>query len=331
MELLKILEENRFVSGQLIAEKLSISRAAVHKQIGCLRAKGYKIVGHRNLGYCIVSKPDALTPDEIKALLPAQCVMGRKILCFDRIASTQLKAREAAENAEEGTVIIAEEQSAGFGRLGREWHSGKGGLWFSVILKPVCAPSSVAQIPLLIAIALCRTIENKSAQKALIKWPNDVYVDGKKVSGIITDMAADIDRVHWAVAGIGLNVNNEIPADLQGTAASLSMLCSAKQERAALLAALLIELDAVYTEFTKNGFSGFGGEFTDRSLLIGKAITVHSAGSTLKGTVKGFTAEGALLLATGSRIETILAGDVTIEKPAAEKTPAQPSLFGDTL
>ena len=333
MELLKILDENNFVSGQAIAEKLSISRAAVHKQISRLREKGYNIAGQKNMGYRIMSKPDALSADEIIPLLRSGYVIGSCITCYDKIPSTQLKAKEAADIATEGTVITAEEQTAGYGRLGRSWHSGRGGLWFSIILKPNCSPSNAPQIPLLIAIALCRSIEKLPSIKAKIKWPNDVFVEDKKVAGIITDISAEIDRLHWIVAGIGLNVNNDIPTELAATATSLKSAGWPKENRAKLLAVILCEFESIYKTFSSKGFAAFTQEFTERSILIGKAITVHSAGLAVRGVVKGFSHDGPMLLNTTTKDgNTYLPGDVTIEKPAAVSQAAkQPLLFGETL
>jgi BirA family biotin operon repressor/biotin-[acetyl-CoA-carboxylase] ligase len=261
---------------------------------------------------------DKICADEIIPLLPADCSIGRRIICLAKIPSTQLMAKDIAKSSLEGTVILSEEQTAGMGRFERTWHSASGGLWFSIIFKPRCIPSNISQIPLIFAIAICRVIEKDCAKKALIKWPNDVFVDGKKVAGIVADMSADVGRVNWVAVGIGLNVNNKLPAELD-SAASLSTLCNIHYNRATLLADIFIEIDAVYKKFINGGFAAFLQEFSNRSLLIGKTIAANSSGAIVRGTAKGFNTDGALLIDSQGKIETLLAADVTIDKDGSRQ------------
>ena len=157
MDILSLLSSQQAVSGEQIASRLGISRAAVHKRILKLRKQGYSIVGRKNYGYSLISRPDLLTPEEIRVHLKPSCAMGRNIYYFPLTESTQITAKELAScGASEGSVVIAEEQSAGYGRMQRKWASPKGGIWLSLILRPVLQPDAVVHITFIMSMALCR-------------------------------------------------------------------------------------------------------------------------------------------------------------------------------
>ncbi|GAJ11566.1 unnamed protein product, partial [marine sediment metagenome] len=226
-DMLKFLREKEYVSGEVLAQKLSISRVAIWKQIQKLKDMGYKITSDQNLGYCLVSRPDLLLPQEIQRGLSTKYI-GKEIYYFPELKSTNIMAKEKAlhraEGISEGTLIIAERQSAGKGRLGREWFSPAGGIWLSIILYPQLSPSYISRITLMTAVAVVKAIKVCTQIESQIKWPNDILINEKKVCGILTEMSAELDIINWVVVGIGINVNidyREFPEDIQENTISL--------------------------------------------------------------------------------------------------------------
>ncbi len=194
--ILKYLEKNKYISGEILAEKLGISRVAIWKQIKKLKDLHYGIISHQNLGYCLISRPDLLLPDEIQKGLDTD-YMGHKIYYYRELESSNITAREKArskrDEASEGTVIITEKQTGGKGRLGRKWFSPEGGIWLSIILYPHLSPAYIPRITLITAVAVVKAIKELTRIQGLIKWPNDILIHEKKVCGILTEMSAELD------------------------------------------------------------------------------------------------------------------------------------------
>ncbi|HUL61720.1 MAG TPA: biotin--[acetyl-CoA-carboxylase] ligase, partial [Methanocella sp.] len=180
-EVLAVLrEDGDYVSGEQIADRLGVSRAAVWKQVQALVREGYGIESHQHRGYRLVSVPDRLYAAEVRHGLQTRLV-GRCVVHCDTTTSTNTVARQLAEDdAEEGTVVIAERQTRGKGRLGRLWVTEPGGAWLSVVLKPGIDPAHAASITLLAAVSVTKAVR-KAGVEAAIKWPNDVLVNGKKI------------------------------------------------------------------------------------------------------------------------------------------------------
>ena len=219
--ILKFLREKEYISGEVLAQKLGISRVAVWKQIQRLKDMGYEIIADQNLGYCLISRPDLLIPQEVQIGLFTKYI-GKEIYHFPELKSTNIIAKEKAshraEGMDEGTLIIAERQSAGKGRLGREWFSPAGGIWLSIILFPQLSPSYISRITLITAVAVIKAIKIYTQIESQIKWPNDILINEKKVCGILTEMSAELDIINWVVVGIGINVNidhRKFPEDIQ--------------------------------------------------------------------------------------------------------------------
>lgn len=234
-----------YVSGEELSERLDVSRTAVWKNINALRSSGYEIESVTNRGYRLISRPDLLTKEEITAGL-STAFLAKEIYYQESVDSTNEEAkRQAMHGAPNGSLFIAEEQTGGKGRLGRIWRSPRGsGLWFSILLRPSSLPEQIASLTLLAGLAVCTAIRSKTGCTAMIKWPNDVVIGSKKVCGILTEMAAEIDRVDYVIMGIGINVNNEsFPEELQIKGTSLYLETGASVARAELLCEILKELE----------------------------------------------------------------------------------------
>jgi len=303
------------VSGEDIATELGISRAAIHKHVDALREQGYQIDARHAQGYVLTGVPDRLDASELGPRLRGA---WRTIDWHATIDSTQRRAHELARGgAPEGTMVIAESQTAGRGRLGRVWHSPPGvNLYLSLILRPPLAPAVVPQLALVAGLAVARAIEEQTGMAARLKWPNDVLVGDRKVCGILTEMDAEVERVHFVVVGIGVNVNaseEAFPPDLRDRATSLAITTGGPVDRAGLAAAVLAALEGDYARFLAAGFSPLRVEWEARSALSGRTVTVRAATGAMTGTVAGLDDDGALRLADAAGgIHRVLAGEVTL-------------------
>jgi BirA family biotin operon repressor/biotin-[acetyl-CoA-carboxylase] ligase len=304
------------ISGEELARRLGCSRAAVWKRMAALRRQGYRIEARRPAGYALAGVPDRLGPAELAPHLRGR---WRSIHWLAETDSTQRVARELARaGAEEGTAVIAERQTAGRGRLGRQWHSPPGlNLYCSIVLRPPLPPGAVPQIALVAGTAVAAAIAEETGVTAAIKWPNDVLVDGKKVSGILTEMDAEVERVQHVIAGIGVNLNapaSAFPPELRAKATSLRLATGRRIDRAAFTGRLLAALEARYGRFLAVGFaSSVRAEWESLSCLTGTRVSVAGPDGELAGRALGLDDDGALRLETdGSGIVRVVAGEVTV-------------------
>ncbi len=203
-------EEKEYCSGEEISQRLGVTRAAVWKAIKKLQEQGYEIASSTKKGYKLIHVPNIITSSEIKEKLNTQ-FLGQKIEYRKEVDSTNNLAKELArKGASEGTLIVADKQTSGKGRLGRSWESPAGtGIWMSLILRPDILPQYASQLTLVAGLGVCEAIKKSTGLEAKIKWPNDVVVNGKKVCGILTEMSAEIERINYVVVGIGINANME--------------------------------------------------------------------------------------------------------------------------
>ena len=245
---------NDFVSGEYMSEVIGVSRMAVSSAVKALRQDGYDITSQTNKGYRLNSSPDAMTKGEFMARLGKE--RCESIFCFDTVDSTNRKIRELAiSGACAGTVVTADEQTGGRGRLGRTFESPKGkGIYLSMLMRPDCTPSDTAAITAWAAVAAHRAILSACGEDADIKWVNDLLIGGRKICGILTEMSVESESGHvdYVIVGIGINVNhaeNDFPKELRDKAGSLFMHTKKKQKRADIAAALIRELDMVRTSF----------------------------------------------------------------------------------
>ena len=303
------------LSGEELARRLGCSRAAVWKQIGALRRLGYRIEARRAHGYALAAAPDRLGPAE---LAPHLAGRWRDIRWLAETDSTQRVARELARaGASEGTVVIAEAQTAGRGRLGRTWHSPRGvNLYCSIVLRPPLSPAAVPQVALVAGVAAAAALAETPGLAPRLKWPNDVLIDGRKVAGILTEMEAEVERVHHVILGIGVNLNAPraaFPPELRERATSLFLATGRRVDRAAVTGRLLAALEARYGRFLEGGFEAVRAEWESYSCLTGTDVRVASAEGEMAGRVLGLDTDGALMLARPDGTSTrIVAGEVTV-------------------
>lgn len=254
-KILTLLQNSQeYISGEYISSKLNVSRTAIWKHINNLKKKGYIIEGISNKGYKLISEPDLLTENSIKSSLKTKLI-GKNIIHFDSIASTNQKAKElASNNLSDGSLIISEEQSGGSGRLGRKWLSPKGGIWCSLILRPNIPPIEATKVTQIAAAAVYKALEDLDI-KTTIKWPNDIHIDGKKLCGILVEMKGDMDSVDYLIVGSGINVNinsNSFDDSIKDIATSLKIKFKKDFNRSEILASYLNHFEELYLDFLDN-------------------------------------------------------------------------------
>jgi len=297
-----------------LATQLGMTPQELTAHIAGLRSAGYDIEEHPHFGYRLVAAPDRIIADDLAGMLDG-VALARKILVFEKTDSTNnIAARLGHDGEAEGVAIFAEEQTAGRGRLGRRWESdARQGLWFSLLLRPRFSHALWTRLTTWAAVAIAEAIEGETACRTMIKWPNDVYIDGKKIVGILIESHFDKSQEGFAVLGIGVNVNQEnFPPELAGRAASLRMASGAVFDRQKIAAAILRRLDVLYGGL-EEGFSDIVAQAWSCGFLNGKWIQVTSGENLMEGTVERLDEYGALVLrlADGSE-STISSGEVTL-------------------
>ncbi len=314
-ELLEFLrEKDDFVSGDYIAGKIGISRTAVWKYINQLEHLGYDIAKAKGRGYHLLKGPDKLYPWEIDKDLET-LFTGRRIIYKDTVDSTNLVAfRLALAGEPEGSVVVAESQNSGKGRLGRVWFSPEGrNLYLSLILRPGVHPSRIYPVTFLSSLAVYDTIRTLGAEPTL-KWPNDVLIKGKKVCGTLLELSTEAELVRFVVVGIGFNVNmkqEEMSEEIKLKATSLSIETKKVYERAAVCGMLLSNLEKYYRIFKEKGESEICDIWQDRAAIKGKYLEIVQMGEIHRGTCEGIDRDGAMLLSEDGVMKKIIAGDVS--------------------
>jgi len=318
-KILQLLRSSKagFLSGADLASRLGISRTMVWKHIKTLEHEGFGIEAVQSQGYRITLTPDLLRQADIKQGLKTRTI-GKDIRLFAEVVSTNTLAMEAAsQGAPEGTVIIAEMQTGGKGRLGRQWISPQGNLYLSVILRPNIPTHKAPLITLVGAVAVASAIRKHCSVTAAIKWPNDILISGKKVAGLLTEMSAEPDRIRHIALGIGIDVNmelQELPLDVRMHATTLANEAGAKIDRKALVQQLLQDLEHWYRIFLTSEAEVLK-EWEQLNMTIGCRVTVSGMGEVFEGLAQGIDQEGRLKVALDDNtIRIVAAGDVTIVK-----------------
>jgi len=306
-----------FVSGGKLAVQFGISRTAVWKQIKGLEADGYTIEAIPSKGYRLIELPDSIVPAYVVRGLKTR-IIGRDLRLLKEVVSTNTLGMDLARNsAPDGTVIVAEKQSGGKGRLGRTWISPKGNIHLSVILRPLIPARIAPLITLMGAVAVAAAIRKLLGLDAGIKWPNDIIISGKKAGGLLTEMSAEADRVHHVVLGIGLDVNMDpmvLPSDVRARSTTLAKEAGRRIDRSLLVREIILELDRRYQLFLADR-AGVLTAWEGLNITLGKQVAVSGAGESLTGVAQGIDDEGRLIirLQDGS-LRAVSAGDVTILK-----------------
>ena len=308
-KILQLLNENNYISGEKLAKKLGVSRTAIWKQIQNLKKTGYKIKSIKNKGYKLIKRPDMPVETEVKQNLNTK-ILGRKIYYFQELPSTNIFAKQKTlEKATEGTLIIADTQTEGRGRKNRSWSSPYGGLWFSVILYPNLPPERGMLITMAASVSVAQAIEETTNIKPVVKWPNDLLVNGKKICGILTELDAEIDKINYVIVGIGINVNNEINNDLKNKAVSLKEITNSSISRVNLLRAILRHFDKNYLHINNPDY--IRKQWFAYSKIIGKKIMITEGEKKITGVVQDVDESGCLIINSDGIIKRIVSGDLS--------------------
>jgi BirA family transcriptional regulator, biotin operon repressor / biotin---[acetyl-CoA-carboxylase] ligase len=312
--ILRVLSQSDFVSGEALANQLGMTRPAVWKYITQLKEEGFSIESLQGKGYRLQALPDILYPDLIRQEIDTHR-FGQNIFHFLRTDSTNIQARTlAADGAREGTLLVAEYQEKGKGRLGRQWQSPSGkNLLFSLILRPAWSPQQAFYGTVLTSVSLCRAILEVTGIEVGIKWPNDIYAGEKKLAGILTEFATDPDRIEYMIVGIGINCNWAPPKPPPEGQPSTSLLKETghKISRIRLLTRFLKQAETLYEKINAEGVGLLKEEWNRYSLVNNRRVTISNNQQSWTGIGQGIDEHGALILRLDSgQQEKFLAGDV---------------------
>lgn len=314
LELLR--RQEGFLSGEDIGRKLSITRAAVWKGIKKLREEGYEIEAVTNRGYRLTNPETMYNKQELEQGLKTK-TMGQTIYFYEETDTTNNRARELAlEGAPEGTLVVAEKQTAGRGRRGKVWESPLGtGIWMSLVLRPQIMPAEASVLTLLCGLATAEAIEAETGLSAGIKWPNDILINGKKTVGILTEMDCEMSEVHFVIPGIGINVNTaSFPPEIADIATSLYLECGKTVSRRRLVHKVLERLEEHYETFLRTGsFAAMLEDYRKHCITLGKEVHVLGR-EPFFAEALDITPEGELLVrrADNGKEEVVFSGEVSI-------------------
>lgn len=314
LELLR--RQEGFLSGEDIGRELSITRAAVWKGIKKLREEGYEIEAVTNRGYRLTNPETMYNKRELEQGLKTK-TMGQTIYFYEETDTTNNRARELAlEGAPEGTLVVAEKQTAGRGRRGKVWESPLGtGIWMSLVLRPQIMPAEASVLTLLCGLATAEAIEAETGLSAGIKWPNDILINGKKAVGILTEMDCEMSEVHFVIPGIGINVNTaSFPPEIAEIATSLYLECGKTVSRRRLVHRVLERLEEHYETFLRTGsFDAMLEDYRKHCITLGKEVHVLGR-EPFFAEALDITPEGELLVcrADNGKEEVVFSGEVSI-------------------
>jgi BirA family biotin operon repressor/biotin-[acetyl-CoA-carboxylase] ligase len=308
MNILEILKSKKIVSDNTIGKVLGISRAAVHKQIHALKEIGYKIKSSFK-GYVLISNKNLFNKYKIESKLKKPLKICRTVKYYKQLPSTQTAVKKLAEkNFEEGFIIVAEKQTNSYGRINRTWSSNTGGLWFSILLKPSIHPDEVSKLTLILSIALKRTLKEYKVDSE-IKWSNDVFVNGRKIAGILVEMSAEQDRINWIVAGIGININNKLPEKFADISISLREVLGREVDRTEFFAEFLAKAEEIYDNFCNTGFEMFVEEYNRNIAYKNEVVTIDDGyNNIMSGVNLGIDKDGKLIVNTKVGLKKIISG-----------------------
>lgn len=316
-EILRLLRSaDGYISGQELCNRFGVSRTAVWKAINQLKEAGYEIEAQQNKGYRLMAAPDLMTEAEIKSLMHTEWV-AKEVLYFDTIDSTNTKAQELAEKGyPSGTLVVADKQESGKGRRGRSWVSPSGtGIFMTLMIKPDINPNNASMLTLVAALAVAKAITSVTGEEALIKWPNDIVVNGKKVCGILTEMNAQFDYINHIVVGIGINVHNEsFPEEISQMASSLMIEAGGKRfHRAQIIAETMSYFEQYYETFLKTqDLSALVREYDELLVNRNKSVRVLDPKEPFDGKAMGITPKGELIVDTWESRKLVSSGEVSV-------------------
>lgn len=316
-EILRLLRSaDGYISGQELCNRFGVSRTAVWKAINQLKEAGYEIEAQQNKGYRLMAAPDLMTEAEIKSLMHTEWV-AKEVLYFDTIDSTNTKAQELAEKGyPSGTLVVADKQESGKGRRGRSWVSPSGtGIFMTLMIKSDINPNNASMLTLVAALAVAKAITSVTGEEAMIKWPNDIVVNGKKVCGILTEMNAQFDYINNIVVGVGINVHNEsFPEEISQMASSLMIEAGGKRfHRAQIIAETMLYFEQYYDTFLKTqDLSALVREYDELLVNRNKSVRVLDPKEPFDGKAMGITPKGELIVDTWESRKLVSSGEVSV-------------------
>ncbi|MBV9463874.1 MAG: biotin--[acetyl-CoA-carboxylase] ligase [Verrucomicrobiae bacterium] len=311
--------EGRYVSGEELAQKLGISRTAVWAHIAEFRKLGYVFESTPHVGYRLAESPDSLLGDDLMARSSCK-FLGRPTVVYRQTSSTNDRVAELArQNAAEGLAVFAEKQTQGRGRMRRRWASqDRKGLWFSFLLRAGLPTRAASQLTIMTALAVVKALHEASGAELEIKWPNDIHFKGRKVAGILTEIEGDLDRIHYAVVGVGINVNHQpedFPPELDAIATSLRIAADRPFHRPELAVKVLARIEEHYEALRNGAFAELLSEWAQWDRLIGRQISVRTGERVVSGQATHVDEDGALVLRLDSGVsERVTSGDVTVTR-----------------
>lgn len=321
--ILAMFEQNpgEYLSGEQLSRELGVTRTAIWKHIQTMKQQGYRFEASRRKGYKLLEEPEHLDVERLKSLLKTE-MFGQTVHYAEETASTQnLAASLIHKGANHGTLVVADAQNQGRGRHGRNWFSPKGkGIYMSLLLEPKVPIFFAPQLTLVTAVALCRTVQKLYGLNIGIKWPNDLLIGGRKVSGILLEISGEDERLKHIVAGIGISANvaaNDFPDELREVATSLKAELGYKVDREELIAAFLQEFEQMYILYMEKGFAPIRTLWEALSITLHKTIRVRTSEGVFDCVAECLDENGALVVRTSeNRIYKMYSGEVDI--------PAQP-------
>ena len=316
-EILSLLRERgNYVSGQELCRRFNVSRTAVWKAVGQLKKEGYRIEAVQNRGYILIPERELFGQHELESRMNTEWA-GHPVRFYDTLPSTNLQAKLDAENgAEEGTLIVADMQTAGRGRRGRSWNSPAGtNAYFTLILRPRFSVETASMVTLVMGLAVAEAIRETCGVEAGIKWPNDIVAGGKKICGMLAEMSVEREYIHYVVMGAGINVGKQtFPEEIAATAASLWELCGETVSRAGLICAVMGNFETHYASLLQAGdFSGLLDRYNSLLVNRDREVRVLDPREEFCGRARGINPRGELLVekADGT-VVPVCAGEVSV-------------------
>lgn len=313
--ILEILQKtDNFVSGEWISETMHISRTAVWKAVNKLKSKGYTIESVPNRGYRLISPADILSGNELKPFYNTKMI-GRQIVYSEECLSTNDETKTGnLRGDEEGTVYITDMQTGGRGRMGRDWHDEyKKGIAMSFLLKPSISPAMLMPVSLIAGLAICKAVVAQTGLQCGLKWPNDVIANGRKIAGVLIEMATSGETVESIIVGIGVNCNNTIfPDDIRAKATSIFLETGTAVSRKELVCRILEHFENDYFKWL-DGQLAFLDEYKALCINLDKEVVIHQRSEVITGIAEDITPKGELkILLPGGEVRLILSGEVSL-------------------
>jgi BirA family biotin operon repressor/biotin-[acetyl-CoA-carboxylase] ligase len=314
--ILKLKASERYLTKKELAGTCGVIETEIEAAVSDLVSRGYRIDHVPGEGYRYVDGPGLIDGSDIRAALRTS-LLGKDIVTFGQVGSTNdVASALAAGGALEGTVVVAEEQSRGRGRLGRSWHSPPGcGLWLSIVLRPPLAPGESTTISLAGALGVVSALGEHYGIQAKLKWPNDVLVGQRKICGILTEGEFVGTRVSYIVLGMGINVLNresDFPPEIGSIATSIRLETGRSVSRGEVLANVLEGIEARYLKLCRDGFRGIRDGILAHSLLLGRLVRVATGRGVVEGVAQDIDDAGALIVRKENGIlERVIAGDAS--------------------